>query len=236
MQIIAHRGASLEAPEHTRAAYDLALRQDADALEVDLRLTADDRLVALHDATLWRTARDPRAIARLTLEDLRRLPPEQRPLRLGALVRRYAPRTRLLLELKEPAPPMERRLVGCLDRNGAREAVEVQSFDETGLRRLRRLAPDVPIAPLWLKPPRRPAAALATWSQLGAHAIGVHRRFVTADLVAAAAARGLEVRAWTVNDPAEARALAALGVAALITDAPARIRAALLETGATLAA
>ena len=236
MEIIAHRGASLDAPEHTRAAYDLALAQGADMLEVDLRCTADGRLVALHDATLWRTAGDGRAIEDVTLDDLRELPPGRRPLRLGGLLRDYATRSRLLLELKDPAPPMERRVVAVLDRHAARGAVEIQSFQENGLRRVRRIAPDVPVSVLWLKAPRRPAAALDGLAELGAHAIGVHRRFVSAELVRAASLRGIAVRAWTVNDPAEARALAAIGVSGIITDAPGRIAQALADLALPLAA
>ena len=57
--VIAHRGASAYAPEHTFAAYDLALEQGADYIEQDLQLTADGVLVVLHDATLDRTARGP---------------------------------------------------------------------------------------------------------------------------------------------------------------------------------
>ena len=57
--VIAHRGASGYAPEHTFAAYDLALEQGADYIEQDLQLTADGVLVVLHDATLDRTARGP---------------------------------------------------------------------------------------------------------------------------------------------------------------------------------
>ena len=59
--VIAHRGASGYAPEHTFASYDLAVEKGADYLEQDLQLTADGVLVVLHDATLDRTARGPAA-------------------------------------------------------------------------------------------------------------------------------------------------------------------------------
>jgi glycerophosphoryl diester phosphodiesterase len=59
---IGHRGASAYAPERTFAAYDLALEQDADYIEIDLQMTADGVLVALHDDTLDRTARVPEEV------------------------------------------------------------------------------------------------------------------------------------------------------------------------------
>jgi glycerophosphoryl diester phosphodiesterase len=59
---IGHRGASAYAPEHTFAAYDLALAQGADYIEIDLQMTADGELVALHDKTLNRTADAPEGV------------------------------------------------------------------------------------------------------------------------------------------------------------------------------
>ena len=61
VQVIAHRGASWDAPEHTFAAYDLALAQGADWIEQDLQMTRDGQLVVLHDDSLDRTARGPSA-------------------------------------------------------------------------------------------------------------------------------------------------------------------------------
>jgi glycerophosphoryl diester phosphodiesterase len=63
---IGHRGASGYAPEHTFAAYDLAIEQGADYIEIDLQMTADGVLVAMHDATLDRTATAPEGCPRST--------------------------------------------------------------------------------------------------------------------------------------------------------------------------
>jgi glycerophosphoryl diester phosphodiesterase len=59
---IGHRGASGYAPEHTILAYDLALEQGADYIEIDLQMTADGVLVAMHDDTLDRTADAPEGV------------------------------------------------------------------------------------------------------------------------------------------------------------------------------
>lgn len=223
MEIVAHRGASLDAPEHTFEAYDLALEQGADALEVDLRACADGKLVAVHDPTLRRTTGLPHAVA-----DVRRaeLPIELRPLKLGMILRRYRRATRFLLELKDPVAPMERRLVAAIANTVTGKRVVVQSFDLGGLRRVRRLDRRLPLAPLT---ETRPTAAwLDRCVALEAVAVGVHRAAVDAALVGAVHARGLGLRVFTVNDPAEAAHLAGLGVDGLITDAPGAIRAALL--------
>ena len=53
--IFAHRGASAHAPENTLAAFELALAQNADGIELDVKLTADGHVVVIHDATVDRT-------------------------------------------------------------------------------------------------------------------------------------------------------------------------------------
>src|SRR4051794_24480489 len=103
-EIVAHRGASAAAPEHSLLAYDLALAQGADAIELDLRETADGELVVLHDATLQRPTADPRAIASLSSAALESLPAAPRPPLFRAVLERYGRRTRYLVELKQPTP------------------------------------------------------------------------------------------------------------------------------------
>jgi glycerophosphoryl diester phosphodiesterase len=71
--LIAHRGASREAPENTLAAFELAWQQGADGIEADFRLTRDGRIVCLHDATTGRTAGIDLAVAGASLEELKQL-------------------------------------------------------------------------------------------------------------------------------------------------------------------
>jgi glycerophosphoryl diester phosphodiesterase len=222
VEIVAHRGASGEAAENTTEAFDLALDQQADVLEVDLQLSADRRLVVLHDPTLERTHGDPRAIADLAAADVQ-------VLRLGALLRAYKGRARFLLDLKQPRPPMERRVLKTIRAADVASAVTIQSFDERSLRRIRRLAPDVAVAFLAEEMPARPVKWLDRAQAAGAVAVGFPRVGLTRRLVRAAHERGLLVRAYTVNGPAEARRFARWGVDGLITDRPAAIRAALAE-------
>src|SRR5512133_60470 len=71
--LIAHRGASREAPENTLAAFDLAWQQGADGIEADFRLTADGRIVCLHDATTGRTANLDLVVADSSFAELQQL-------------------------------------------------------------------------------------------------------------------------------------------------------------------
>lgn len=72
-RVIAHRGASAEAPEHSIAAYRTALEQGADGIECDVRLTADGHLVCVHDRRIDRTSNGRGVVSTLELAELRAL-------------------------------------------------------------------------------------------------------------------------------------------------------------------
>jgi glycerophosphoryl diester phosphodiesterase len=71
--VVAHRGASAERPEHTRAAYELALSEGADGVECDVRLTRDGHLVCVHDRRVDRTSNGTGLVSEMTLAQLRDL-------------------------------------------------------------------------------------------------------------------------------------------------------------------
>ncbi len=218
VEVIAHRGASAYAPEHTFAAYDLALEQGAQMLELDVRATADGELVVVHDATLLRTALVARRVSRMTRGELMALDPLLRPLTLDAVLERYARRVRLLVELKDPTRAWERRVVTAIARHGLAGQTIVQSFDANALCRLRGAAPWLATAPLYRFAPARGARAYAIARSAGG--IGVWHGAIDAALVSRAHAAGMVVRAWTVNRAAQIARLMALGVDGIITDAP----------------
>jgi glycerophosphoryl diester phosphodiesterase len=190
-------------------------------LEFDVRPTADGTLVLLHDATLERTTGDSRLLAEVHDAELHPRVP-----RLTDVLQRYAGRARFLVELKDPLPEYDAQMAVLL---AGRDAI-VQSFDHAALARLVRRAPCLPLAALYGGPP--------ALDQLppGVTSISPAAPLVDAELLLAARARGLEVRAWTVNDEAEARRLASLGVDGLITDVPDRVRASLAGEPALAAA
>jgi glycerophosphoryl diester phosphodiesterase len=221
VELIAHRGASGEAPENTLAAYDLALEQGADVLEVDVRATADGELVLLHDPTLLRTTGDPRRVDELSAEEVAALPHPSRPVPLDAVLARYGRRARFLVDLKEPSPAWEGRVLEALERHGVADRALLQSFDLEALARL-RAAGGVAVASLYRRSDR--AAIEIDAVPEYTEGIGPWHGVVDAELVDAAHARGLAVRPWTVDDPAEAERLLALGVDGLITNRPAAVR------------
>ena len=71
--VVAHRGASADRPEHTLAAYQLALEEGADGVECDVRLTRDGHLVCVHDRRIDRTSTGTGLVSEMTLAQLRKL-------------------------------------------------------------------------------------------------------------------------------------------------------------------
>jgi glycerophosphoryl diester phosphodiesterase len=216
-EVVAHRGASARRAEHTAAAYDLALAQGADALELDVRATADRALMVVHDPTLQRTAGWPHQVAGVTLAEIRASCGERAPLTLDDVLARYGARTRYLIELKDPDPAWEHLVADAVARHRLHDRATIQSFDAAALRRVHDRAPWITCAPLVML--RRGPRTLDRFASF-ASGVGVWHRQIDAGFVATAHARGLAVRAWTVNEPAAIRRVVALGVDGVITDAP----------------
>ena len=107
--VIAHRGASRDCPQNTLAAFDEALRQGADGIELDVQLSRDGIPVVYHDRTLTRAGGGRRRVAQLDFAELRQLDPGNRVDRrfrgqhlcsLEEVLQRYGRCTRLLVEIK----------------------------------------------------------------------------------------------------------------------------------------
>lgn len=233
MRLVAHRGASARWPEHSRAAIRGALEEGADALEVDLRLTADGVLVLAHDTDFRRWCGDRRRVADLTWPQLATLNtclrrpelPAEPPLRLEQLLELWPAERPLFLELKEgpeQVAPLRRALAG-----GARE-LRIISFRAGTLAALRREDTDLPL--LWLRQGLRPVSrrTLAAWiarcRREGWQGLDLDQRLLTEELCAAVRRAGLELGAWTVDDPVRAGQLAQWGVEWLTTNRPAEVR------------
>lgn len=230
--VLGHRGAPRSAPENTIEAFVAAREQGADGVELDVHLSADRRLVVHHDHDVGGLG----PIAALRLEDIRAARPEVPTLEevLAAVGDLFCN-----VEIKPPPhedgderarPGVADMTVAVLRRWARWESVLVSSFDLGILERVRALEPRLGTGYLTvLDPP--PLAAVETARRGGHRAIhpfaGALGSETAPGVCAAAAAVGVVVNTWTVNDPEEARRLAAAGVHAIITDVPYTIRQAL---------
>jgi glycerophosphoryl diester phosphodiesterase len=243
--ILGHRGARAHSPENTLAAFERAMDDGADGVELDVRTSADGTVVVLHDADLARVtgARDLRAAARLTAAELAavELDGGARVPTLAEVLTWAGARGALLnVELKHDVPDR-----GALARETARllrahpraaPNVIVSSFEPRLLAWMAMLAREVPRALLvhagqrlaWTR--ATPLAARA----LGCVAVHPQHTLCSPAIVHALRGAGFVLNTWTVNDAREARELSALRVDGIITDDPAAIRAALAASRGSL--
>jgi glycerophosphoryl diester phosphodiesterase len=247
--VIAHRGASAVAPEHTFAAYDRAVADHADVVECDLQLTKDGVLVCMHDTTVDRTTGGTATgrVDSFTLAQLRAMDFGSwfGPAFAGASIVPFEEQLRcygdagvqFYAETKAPAEyggKMEPALVKLLRRldlvprgraDVNRSKVIVQSFDLSSLETVKRMAPSLPTAWLWVAPP--PEAPADGTLPAGVDVMAPTDTAVLANpgLVAVVHADGGAVHTWTVDDPAEMEQLLDLGVDGLFTNHPNVLRA-----------
>jgi glycerophosphoryl diester phosphodiesterase len=212
--IIAHRGASEDAPENTLAAFRLAIAQGADGLECDLRMSADNQIVISHDDTLKRTHNRAIRIAGAAAAELAGF---DVPTLAETLATVRGKLSVINLELKEPIPP------DVLDATigTEREGIVLSSFD-TEIIEATRIA--LPHLPFWLLTMQGTNVAIAQAQELGCVGIHVWHRTATPRFIAHAARAGFPVYIWTLDDLRRAGILAGRGVAGITTNAPGRLR------------
>lgn len=247
--VVAHRGSSGDVAEHTLGAYETAVAEGADALECDVRLTADNHLVCVHDRWVNRTSNGHGLVSSLELAQLEQLDwaswstdpadPEQPDRDNGQLLtlRRLLDAVRdsdrpvtVAIETKHPtryAGQVERRLVQVLDdygwcryRHGAPPPVRVMSFSPNALKRMRHLAPQVPLVLLIQDRLRRRYrdGALPRGVETVGLDIAILRR--RPGYVERLHAGGRRVQVWTVDRTADVELCVDLGVDAIITNRP----------------
>lgn len=250
--IIGHRGDSAHAPENTLAAFELALAGGADGVEFDVRLARDGVPVCIHDATLERTGLRAAAVAELTSAELsavdvgswfnRRFPSLAR----DAYARERVPSLARALELlaaRSQVVYVEMKCEAAAEHDALAEAVVravrasglgaravVKCFAHDAIREVKRLAPEIRTAALFdrtLTRPFRPTRRIiARAVACGADEISLHRSLVRRRTIEGARRLGLGTVVWTVDDPAWLSRARALGLRAVITNDPARMRVA----------
>src|ERR1035437_8738479 len=224
IEIIAHRGASVERPENTLVAFSRAVELGADAVELDVHLSADGVLMVHHDA-MPHDAPSPdlahRDIRSLTVEQLAAFRVDGEPIpTLAQVIDTVGDRVRVYCELK--GPETASAAVGLLERRGT--AAAVHSFDHRHVAEARRFAPALARGVLEASYHIVPTDPMA---RADARDLWQGAELIDRALVAAVHARGGRVVAWTVNDPAMMLRLAALQVDALCTNDVAHCRSTL---------
>lgn len=230
--IFAHRGASALAPENTLAAFKLALAEGTDAIEVDVKLSADEELVVIHDPTVDRTTNGHGRVSRMKLRDLRSLDAgssfsekfggEKIP--MLAEVLEMVGRNKLVnIELTNyatPNDPLVEKVCHLIKKHAVEKSIFLSSFLAPNLSKAARLVPVVPRGLLAL-PGWKGAWARSFGLSFGAYA-ALHPYFtdVTPRQVQRVHRLKRRIHVWTVNDPEALTRLHGWGVDGIFTDHP----------------
>lgn len=233
--IYAHRGASFDFPENTMIAFENAIKQGADGIELDVHFTKDKKLVICHDDDIGRTANGAGSIEGMTYKELlgydfgvrkdakftgTKIPTLEEVLKLirdsGIL---------LNIELKnraERSDGLERATVDMVNDFGLNDKIIYSSFDHSMVYRLKEYEPGAKIGALYSHTPFR---AYEYMKDLGVDAI--HPKYTctfTQDMCSLALANDWQVNVWTVDTLSDAKPLVEAGVTSLITNRPGFLR------------
>jgi glycerophosphoryl diester phosphodiesterase len=253
VKVHGHRGARAVLPENSLPAFEYAIAQKADVLELDLAVTKDDVLVVSHDPTINElicTGPKPGAAIRsLTLAELRQHDcgakknpdyPKQKPVpgtRIPTLdeVLALAPKgnfefnieTKIFPSKPELTPTPERfveLVLAAIRQHKLEKRVILQSFDFRTLHAMKKIAPEIRLSALYPPSPNAPRKSLVEIArEAGSTIVSPHYFLVNKQEVEAAHKAGLTVVPWTANTPADWQKLMDAGVDEIITDDPAAL-------------
>lgn len=231
MEIIAHRGASFDAPENTIEAFQLGLDQGADAIECDVRLSSDGELVVIHDADLQRVAGVDRAVSELTVAELKshdsRIPTLKEVLELVSAAHR------IFIEVKIGLPaiaPLKKLLA---DTQVPLSQIVLMEFDLDTVIAMKKSFPETEV--LWLNkfpllsfPWQRKRALkqiLQTAKQEGLDGVNLQNiSQVNAGIIRSCKKQSLRCYCWTVDGPFRAASLIGNGIDGIATNRPGWMR------------
>jgi glycerophosphoryl diester phosphodiesterase len=226
--IIAHRGASLHAPENTMAAFHRAIADGTDYIEIDVQETADGDVVVFHDSDFMKTAGNPLRIWDARGPDLERIDigswfdpsfESERVPTLEDVLLAARGEARVNIELKYYGldQDLERRVVEIVERHDMSDQVVIMSLKYDKVQKVRSMRPEWTIGLLTTVNLGNPTAFEVDF--LAVNAAAATRRFIHR-----AHRRGREVYVWTVNDPYAMSAMMSRGIDGIITDDPALAR------------
>jgi glycerophosphoryl diester phosphodiesterase len=230
--IFAHRGASAHAPENTLAAFELALAQNADAIELDVKVSADGQVVVIHDPTVKRTTGSDGRVKDLSLGQLRSLDAgsffsekfrgEKIPT-LEEVFETVGKRSFINVELSNydtPRDELVETVCMLVNKFGLQNRMMFSSFFASNLSKARAYLPDVPRGLLAIN------GLFGAWARSFGfafgryHALHPHLKDVTSQQVQRVHRLNRRIHVWTVNAADDMRRLFHWGVDAIFTDDP----------------
>lgn len=236
--IIAHRGASGLAPENSLAAFQIAVDEGADGIELDVHLSKDGEVVVIHDETIDRTSNGTGYVHEMTVDELKAydigswFDPKFSSERIATLqeVIDVLPDSIFLnVEIKNSPivyEGIESKLVDVLRRNNRLDSTVVSSFDHESLYRVKKLAPELKIGLLYKLNYLDTLEYVNLFKEKGTEVYSLHpsRQIIINRDIEEVKQAGLQIYPYTVNDEGVAQTLTKQGATGLITNYPKAIK------------
>ena len=228
--ILGHRGSMASAPMNTMAAFELAIEQGADGIELDVQRSSDGHAVIMHDFTVEASTNGSGAVAEKSLSELQELDAGswfsrdfagERIPTLDQVFASLGVRSLIDVEIKSASNDsdgVEALVAESIQRYFLQDRVVVSSFNPYALQRFRQLMPNVMIGFLYV--PALPPEYLMPLRKLSHEARHPWHDMVDEEYMCWARENDYYVNTWTVNDLGRAAELRKLGVNAIITDNP----------------
>lgn len=224
-EISAHRGASNEAPENTMAAFKLAVDNLADSIELDVRMTADDELVVIHDATALRTCGVNKRISEMSYREVSRLDAGsyvssdfagERVPRFKEVLKFAKDNIKLNIELKPEnnQKKMAEKVVSLIENYEMESDCVITSFDYDILMEIKKINPDIQVGYIIN------VAYGDFYDDDNVDFFSMNAAFASKRIIDAIHNSGKKVYVWTVNQENSIRNLTNKGVDCIITDEP----------------
>ena len=230
--IFAHRGSSLEAPENTLAAFQLAVDQGAHGIELDAQLTADGQVVVIHDHSVDRTTNGTGLVAELSLEEIKTLDAgshlnesfrnETIPT-LDEVFENFGKQILINVELKNDTAPFNKlaeKVAQVVSKHKLESQLLFSSFNPFALRSIKHHLPDSYCGQLTI--PGIYGSILSYLDRIVVKCEALHpaSKAVTSELIQEQHEAGKRIHAYTVNHPMEMLKLFKLGIDGIFTDNP----------------
>ncbi|MDM5193856.1 glycerophosphodiester phosphodiesterase [Bacillus hominis] len=240
---IAHRGASAYAPEHTIAAYKLGQQLKGDYIEIDLQMTKDGHLIAMHDETLNRTTNGTGLVKEHSLIDIKQLNAgsffnKKHPNlakkefedatvpTLEEIIETFGQNANYYIETKSPDeyPGMEEKLLEIINHYQINNKVIIQSFSEESLRKIHNLNANIPLVQLlsYKKAVQLTGLEIEKYKTY-CIGLGMNYKYIDEAYVKTIQKFGLEVHPFTVDNEKDMKKLLTWGVDGMFTNYPDRL-------------
>ena len=222
--VIAHRGASADAPENTLAALELAINNGADWVEIDVQETKEGEVVVIHDRDLKKIGGSDLKVFEASLAELQSVDigswmdpsfSNQRVPTLQQVLALCKDRINVVIELKYYGQEerLEERVANLVEAAGMQDQIVVMSLSYPAIQKMKSIRPGWMVGLL-------SSVAMGDITRLEADFFAVNAKFASRSFIKLVHKRNRKVLVWTVNDPISMSAMMSKGVDGIITDKP----------------